>query len=186
MSGEKSEPKPGAYNAAEVQKAINKDKRIKPAEANAIHSLLKGRHDADYQFMKDKRDQGAAAQKAGKTRHANPYKEGSNAASEWAKGFNKAQDDSSRKDAAPIDMKSALDSMVEQVNSLGKEAKKVVQRVDAGVREVTKAWLQREIRNGNYEVIWDVTRTGYVELRKIDSNRQVQMLIKDWKEGDQL
>lgn len=53
---EKDEKKPGAppyehkYNKEAVQQAINKDKRIKPAEASAIHRLLKGRHDADASY----------------------------------------------------------------------------------------------------------------------------------------
>lgn len=41
------EPKPSKYNEEAVQKEINKDKRIKPKEASAIHRLLKGRHDAE-------------------------------------------------------------------------------------------------------------------------------------------
>jgi hypothetical protein len=32
------------YNKAAVNKAIKKDKRIKPKEASLIHRLLKGRH----------------------------------------------------------------------------------------------------------------------------------------------
>lgn len=50
------EKKPGAppyehkYNKEAVQQAINKDKRIKPGEASAIHRLLKGRHDTDASY----------------------------------------------------------------------------------------------------------------------------------------
>jgi len=42
-------PEGGKYNASAVQKEIEKDKRIKPGEAKAIHGLLKGwrKDDAD-------------------------------------------------------------------------------------------------------------------------------------------
>jgi len=42
-------------------------------------------------------EEGAAAFKAGKTRQANPYSEGSDAAYNWASGFNKAQDEAKGK-----------------------------------------------------------------------------------------
>lgn len=48
--------------------------------------------EAEYIVMKKQRIEGAHAHQTGKGRHHNPYKEGSNAASEWAKGFTASSD----------------------------------------------------------------------------------------------
>lgn len=119
-------------------------------------------------------DEGKTAFQARKTRQTNPYKEGSDAAYNWASGFNEAQrEKEGRKDSEPS-LQDRLDSMTQQVHDLTAGAQKIAGRMDISIekcaldsndsrQKISISDLKKKLENMSKNDLMGALRNGGVD-----------------------
>lgn len=87
-----------------------------------------------------------------------------------------------RSDSSDAPMSERLDTMTQQVNSLGKAARAVAGRMDGerqyGLKVITKSQFEEMIING-WQVDFEPNREGRVEMRN-EKGRREQFYIKEF------